>query len=308
MQRLTVRFCCYPVIVYFNFTHLFKIPIYFCCMHQPTSRLVTIPIVPVALFWLTFMLLLVLAGVLSGMFPSGVSRLVYGFGGTLAAWGSTYLILRLQNTSFTFIGLYWERNSIFRFITGVIIGGVTLAAMLWLLHVLAGFNWTSNEKVWSGATILSYIAILPLAFMEEIAFRAYPFIILQRRYGIWVAQIVSAVAFALYHIPGGNGLLGVLLGPGIWGLIFGIAAAWSRGIAVPLGIHVALNAGQMIMGMKGSDDALWKISDSGRLTSSATFDVNQVGVAMQLGVLVIAISLTFLYKKLKQDTVDGYGY
>ena len=165
------------------------------------------------------------------------------------------------------------------------------------MYVLTGVEWKSNEVVFSNMAILSYVAIVPLAFMEELAFRAYPFILLHRRYGIWVAQVVTAVAFAMYHLPGGSSLLGVLLGPGIWGLIFGIAAAWSRGIAVPLGIHAALNAGQMVMGLKGTDDAIWKISDSGKLSSAAKFDVNQVGLAMQLAVLFIAICLTFLYNK-----------
>jgi uncharacterized protein len=261
-------------------------------------------LVTVFIFWLAFMLLLVGTGMLSALLPGAFSRLAYGLGGTVAALVATYLVLRLQKSSFTFIGLTWERGSILRFIIGVIIGGVSLAVMLWLMYVLTGLEWKGNEIVSSNMTIVSYAAVIPLAYMEELAFRAYPFILMQRRYGIWVAQIVTAVAFALYHLPGGSSLLGVLLGPGIWGLVFGIAAAWSRGIAVPFGIHVALNAGQMVMGMKGTDHAIWKLSDSGKITSAAKFDVNQVGLAMQLAVLFIAICLTFLYNKQKQNSVN----
>ena len=45
------------------------------------------------------------------------------------------------------------------------------------------------------------------------------------------------------------------------------------------------------------NDAMWKISESGQVNSAPKFEVNEVGLAMQLGVLFIAICLTFLYNK-----------
>lgn len=275
-------------------------------MHQQNSKLFAIPFLTTLLYWLAFILLLLGAGILSGLFPPGVSRVAYGLTGAAAALLVTYLFLHFQKSSFASIGLTWIRGSVRRFITGVIIGGLTLAVMLYLLHVLAGLDWERNEEVLSSATILSYLTILPLALMEEVAFRAYPFILLQRRYGIWVAQIVTSLAFGLYHISGGN-LFSVLLGPGIWGMVFGLAAAWSRGIAMPFGIHVALNAGQLVMGMKGTDDAIWKISESGQVNLAAQFDVNEVGLAMQLAVLLITICLTFLYNK-TENNAPSPGY
>jgi len=40
----------------------------------------------------------------------------------------------------------------------------------------------------------------------------------------------------------------VISGPGIWALVFGLGAAWSKGIALPTGIHVALNLSQQVVG------------------------------------------------------------
>ena len=169
--------------------------------------------------------------------------------------------------------------------------------MLTILSVLSVIQWEPNHLIFSSELIVGYLAILPLAFMEEVAFRAYPFLLLQKRYGIWIAQIVTSLAFALYHLPGGNSLPSVLLGPGIWGLVYGLSAAWSRGIALPFGIHVALNAGQMMMGMKGPEQAIWKISNAASANSGAKFDFNNIGLALQISILIIAVWLTFNYSK-----------
>ena len=253
------------------------------------------------------MLLLVGAGMLGSFFPGQLSRLAYGLGGTAAALVATYLFLRLQQSSFAYAGLNWLTGSFRRFIIGLIIGGVTLAIMLTTLYILTEIQWKPNHLIFSSEIIIGYVAILPLAFMEEVAFRAYPFLLLQKRYGIWIAQIVTAVAFALYHLPGGNSLVGVLLGPGIWGLVFGLSAAWSRGIAVPFGIHVALNAGQMIMGMKGNDLAVWKLDMHEHTRDINLYSIDTIGLGMQLAILGIAIITTEMFRRKITNTPQSAG-
>ena len=39
----------------------------------------------------------------------------------------------------------------------------------------------------------------------------------------------------------------VISGPGIWALVFGLGAAWSKGIALPTDIHEALNLSQRVV-------------------------------------------------------------
>ena len=259
-------------------------------MQLINSKLFKIPIFIIILFWFVFILLLVGAGILSSSFPGQSSRLAYGIGGTAAALLTTYLFLRLHNSTFSSIGFHWDNKSARKFFLGLLIGGITMAIIIAILYCLTNLQWERNHLSFSIEMIIGYAAILPLAFMEEIAFRAYPFVTLQKRYGLWITQMVVAIAFALYHLPGGQSLTGALAGPGIWALVFGLAAAWSGGIAMPFGIHVALNAGQMIMGLKGNESAIWTISTPANATHM--FDADAIGLAFQLAVLVIGGSLT----------------
>ena len=52
-----------------------------------------------------------------------------------------------------------------------------------------------------------------------------------------------------------------------------------------------------MMGMKGPEQAIWKISNAASANSGAKFDFNNVGLALQISILIIAIWLTFYYTK-----------
>ena len=89
--------------------------------------------------------------------------------------------------------------------------------------------------------LLVTMPLIPLAFMEELAFRGYPLEILKNRIGIRASIFITSILFALYHLANGWTIESSFLGPAIWGLIFGLAAIYSKGIAMPTGIHYAAN-------------------------------------------------------------------
>jgi uncharacterized protein len=251
----------------------------------------------VLLFWMVFIGLLLCSGIVASFFHSNYNRYVNGILGSITAFFTIYLFLRFQKISFASIGLRLEKRTLFRFIRGFAFGSIVLAIMLVILYGVAGIRWEKNAIHINTDTIIGYLAIIPLALMEELGFRSYSFVKLHERYGLWIAQIIVAVAFALYHLPGGQSISGVLLGPGIWALVFGLAVAYTGGIAMPLGIHVALNAGQVLMGLKGNDLAGWKMILPETTTLSNAPGINTVGIYMQLGVLIIAITLTEILRK-----------
>jgi membrane protease YdiL (CAAX protease family) len=132
--------------------------------------------------------------------------------------------------------------------------------------------------------------------MEEVAFRGYPLIKLNKTCGTYCAQIVIALVFALYHIVQGWDVSIAFLGPGIWAIIFGWAALYSKGIAMPTGIHVALNAGQNLVGMKGASAATyWLIVQPVGATESTIAWANTIGLLTQVLMLLLGIMLTVLY-------------
>lgn len=92
------------------------------------------------------------------------------------------------------------------------------------------------------------------------------------------------------------------MGPAIWALVFGLASIWSNGIALPTGIHVALNLIQQLIGMKsGHDESIWVLKFKENTSVESMDHLETIGLITQLLVLVFAILFTEFYirKKLK---------
>lgn len=90
----------------------------------------------------------------------------------------------------------------------------------------------------------------------------------------------------------GYGLLIAFAGPFVWSFVFGLSAAWSGGIAVPTGIHVALNVLQIFVGMKGGAESIWKLSFPKGTSKELIAQTNQIGMLTQLAILLLAVLLT----------------
>lgn len=268
-------------------------PTFFCIMNTPKS----IAILKSIGFWIAFLALLYLAGTLiSPVFPSSWERFVYGIGGTLAALGLTWLFIRFEQLSFSDYGLTWQSATITRFIKGFLIGTGIFVIIIFLMICFGGLsihlsgNWNPVSSFW-------YLSIIPLALMEELAFRGYPFIKLNKAFGLPLTQLIVALAFAIYHIVTGWDITVALLGPGIWAFVFGLGAAWSKGIALPTGIHVALNLSQQVVGMKdGKAGSVWILSEN---QSAALIPADTVGIICQVLAGVVAIILTIWYTRKK---------
>ncbi|HEY8929569.1 MAG TPA: type II CAAX endopeptidase family protein [Mucilaginibacter sp.] len=250
------------------------------------------------LFWAVFIGLLVGSGFLSAFSPGPFQRLTYGILGSLAAFLATLMFLKYEKSSFAAIGLVWEKRTLLRFALGISLGAGIFAVCLIILLWLTGLRLQAAAKAFDPVTWLGYLAVIPLALMEEIGFRAYPFLKLDRAFGIRLTQFIVAVSFALYHILNGWTIYAAFTGPFVWAFVFGLAAAWSKGIAMPTGIHVALNAGQMITGMSGGN-GLWKLGYAPGVSHPITERTATVALLLQLAVLVCALALTEYYIRKK---------
>ena len=252
-------------------------------------------IINAVLFWILFLLLLVSTGVITAMLPQSLARLGYGVLGTLAALLITWAFLKHRRETFGQNGLRPVAGTLRRFVEGLVIGVVIFGLMLSVLLIFTDLRLQEAKYPISVPALIVCIAVFFLSLMEEIAFRGYPFTSLDRRYGLRITQVIVATAFALYHFAGGQDILISFLGPGIWAFVFGLAAAWSGGIAKPLGIHVAMNLLQLFFGMKGDDGSLVKLDYEGVATTEQVAATNQVGIIMQVSILVFAVMLMEYY-------------
>ena len=246
-------------------------------------------------FWSLFEVLLFALAPVAPMFPGMWSKLVYGIWGALSAILITWLFLRYENRSFRAIGLVWDSGTGMRFFKGLLIGSGIFGAILLALLSLTPLQLQLNSKPFEPSALVGYLAFIPLSLMEEIAFRSYPFIKLHNRFGLRITQVIVAIVFALYHVVGGQSVWSSFLGPGIYAFVFGLAAVWSGGIAMPFGIHLALNLLQPLVGMKGGVGSVWVLSYKNGIQVSQLAKADTIGMAMQLVVLSAAILLTEYY-------------
>ncbi|MBN8590012.1 MAG: CPBP family intramembrane metalloprotease [Rhodothermia bacterium] len=193
-------------------------------------------------------------------FPSSLERLVYGIIGLFAAFVTTFLFLRFEQKKFSDIELFFEAKTFLRFLSGVFIGllimGFVAFGVMYFTHV--------EVRPSPKANIFSFFVmtspLILLAFVEELGFRAYPLQMLKGKVGIRLSITITSILFALYHIANGWSVVSSFLGPAVWGFLFGIAAIYAKGIALPTGIHYAANLTTSAFGTENNGLTLWTLT------------------------------------------------
>lgn len=237
----------------------------------------------VVLFSIVFTAMLVAFSFFKNLLPTNFERLAHGTLGTLAALLTTVLFLKYDKKRFSNIGLNLNRKTPLKFFTGVVIGiaimGLLAISVIYVNDLKVTVNSNSNVLYF----LLMTLPLLPLAFMEELAFRGYPLEMLKHTTGIRLSIIVTSILFALYHVVNGWSVAASFYGPGVWGLIFGLAAVYSKGIAMPTGIHYSINLTTSSLGEKNTTASIWI------LEQPAIAVVEQT--AMDWGTILPALSL-----------------
>lgn len=244
----------------------------------------------VGLFWVALALGLVGLGNTPSVFGAGWRQLALGSVLTCVALALIALFLRREGRSFADIGLAVETGTIRRFVGGTVLGSAITAVMFATIIGLTSLRVESIPSPDYGNAIgFSFVVLFVLAYMEEVAFRSFPLVRLQEAFGVRTAIYVTAVVFAFYHGPDPMNLLG----PGVWGLLYGLAAVASRGIAFPLGIHLGANWVQSLFELKTRyASGIWRLTPG---TTEGLVPAEQVGLALQLVLLIVGVLLIERY-------------
>ena len=253
------------------------------------------------LFCIVFTGILIVFSLTKGFLPNRFERLGHGIIGALAAFLTTALFLKFDRKRFSDIGLTIERTTIVRFFAGIIIGviimGLLAAGVIYFSNLTVQVNPRSNA--WH--FLLVTFPLIPLAFMEELAFRAYPLQILKDRVGIRPSIIITSILFAAYHIVNGWSIASVVLGPAVWGLVFGLAAVYSKGIAMPTGIHYAVNLTTSALGAKDTAASIWTVKQVN--TPAAEYQgTDWAMILSSLVLLIFAVTCLELYMRRKTSS------
>ena len=153
--------------------------------------------------------------------------------------------------------------------------------------------------------LFSFTLFFLVAVSEEIFFRGILFRMINRRWNIWAALVISALIFGGLHIFNDNATLWSSIAIAIEaGSLLGAAYAYSKNIWLPIGIHWIWNYTQgNILGfpVSGGDNVTSVITpeiNGPQWLTGGSFGAEASVIAAVIGLL---ISLWFIRKTIQQE-------
>jgi membrane protease YdiL (CAAX protease family) len=218
----------------------------------------------VALFWAGYVGILFLASFFKAMVPVQLSQLVWGLISGIGILALTLIFLKREGRRPRDIGLDIQGSSVGRFLAGILIGWATYGLMILAISAVAGpIHFNREAPPDTGVALLMVASFLALSTMEELGFRGYPLRTLVSALGQWRAQALVALAFALSHVIFGWSWQTVVFGVLPNAVLFGVVALASGGLAMPIGLHAALNIGRWATG-ETETPGIWSMAVEGQ--------------------------------------------
>lgn len=238
----------------------------------------------VGLFWAGYLVVLVVSSVPKNMAPARFGQLVWGATSVVALAIVTRAMARWDGHAARDVGLVVERATALRFFIGAVIGVVVFAGPIALVALFTGaLRLVPAAGRDAGRVLLSLCTLLALAAMEELGFRGYTLRALVPVLGSWRAQAIVALAFALSHVVFGWPWQTIVLGVLPSALLFGACAITSGGLAMPIGVHMAVNVARWAVGE--SDGAgFWTVA----VDPSAQSSVQAMALLVSVLVTLVA--------------------
>lgn len=204
-------------------------------------------------FLLGYFALLWLASIPKGMVPPAYADLTWGAIASAAVFGLTRFFLAREHRTLREIGLSPDGGSVRRLLIGVGLGIAVYVTTLTLISLVVGpLRFVAGTPP-SFATVMRIAGgVLALSCMEELGFRGYLLRSLIPTVGHWQAQFFVAITFGLSHLLFGWTWQTVVMGVIPSAFLFGAAARVSGGLALPIGVHAAVNFAMWVVGEKDS--------------------------------------------------------
>ena len=246
----------------------------------------------VLLFCLACAIALILSSVLTKGLPVTWQPILSVAAAGSTAFLLTLLFVRWEGISLLDVGVLPGRHTLLRLLSGLLIGSVLAALQTFAVSMTGHLTLVLNPGIAYGGILINLLLYIAVACREEVAFRGYPLQSLNKIIGSWGAQLIVAVIFIAEHAAGGMIWWQAILGPGIGALLFGMAAIRTKGIALPIGLHIAWNFGQWALGFKDGAGIYQTVIEKGYETR-----VEQAGWLSYMAVMALAIAALYLWKR-----------
>ncbi len=246
-------------------------------------------ILKATLFCIVFTGIFIIFSFFKSLVPDKFERLAHGALGTVAAILTTFLFIKFDKKSFADIGLLFEKRTLAKFFLGVLLGiaimGLSVLFVIYFSDLIIDSNTNSNILIFLFWTL----PLIPLAFMEEVGFRAYPLLLLKDKTSIRNSIIITSILFALYHIVNSWTIQNSFLGAGVWGILYGLAAIYSNGISMPTGLHYAANLTTSAFGVSNNSFNIWTLKQKDGTTLENYQSSELMTLIPQLALLIFGI-------------------
>jgi len=214
---------------------------------------------------------------------SSAPELVIGAIASVGCFLLTLLFTRWDGLRLRDVGAMPNFRSLALLAVGFALGFLLVALHSILVGAAGRVDWVRTSNPSTPQASLLIVGYLVLSTREELAFHGYPLRRLQSSFGVWPAQAMISVVFAIEHIAGGWTLAQALWGAAVGSLLFGMASIATRGLAVPVGIHAAWNIGDWMRGNR-SQPGLWRPVIQAGFEDQAA----RVGVACYVALMAVA--------------------
>jgi uncharacterized protein len=209
-----------------------------------------------------------------------------------------YLFTHWEKLSLDEVGAVPGKNSIQRFFVGYIIG--LFMAVLQAVTVL-GFGHLRFFFL-PGTTalqiIIPFLLYLFVACREELVFRSYFLRRLDYSFPSPVALLVMIIIFIAEHVLAGMEWKMAVIGSGLGGLLFGVAALKTRGLALPIGLHSAWNFGQWMVGFKNKGGVWTAVVEKG-------YERETENISLAAFALVMLLAITGVLRFYRSKTLQS---
>ncbi|MBO9617826.1 MAG: CPBP family intramembrane metalloprotease [Niabella sp.] len=204
----------------------------------------------------------------------------------------TFILLvifcRWNNSSLKAAGISFQRKSLSYFFMGYILGLVLIIAWVLLTLVLTPYQLSLNAGSHISAVPSAFLLFLFVAIREELVYRSYFLQSLTTAFTTIIALLIVTIVFILEHRAAGISWKTSIIGSGLGGVLFGIAAIKTKGIALPVGLHSAWNFGRWAFGLTGSR-GIW------HYTNTYGNSIKDETATLTTYAIVLLIAIIFLW-------------
>lgn len=185
------------------------------------------------------------------------------------------------------VGVIPGKLTLKRFIIGFGVGLSMAMCQIVLVSLFGHLTLSFTPHFGIQMLILSIFLYFLVAVREELVFRTYMLCSLNHKFNVIIALGVMIILFIFEHIIAGATWKMAIIGSGLGGLLFGIAAVKTKGIALSIGLHTAWNFGQWLFGFK-DQTGIWHANiDKGYELQTENFGLIAFAFVMLTAILIV---------------------